>query len=171
MIQRIQSVYLFLVVILGVLTCCLPLAEFTTLEDAAAQRAFTLTPFSLTETTSEFSDCLYDPVPLQGIWGFALSALLIPVLALVIIFLYRNRKLQVKLTVLLILFELAFYAVLALYVWLTLATFASLADNGALDWSLTPWAAMPLVCVVLSVMASRRILADEALVRAADRIR
>ena len=39
------------------------------------------------------------------------------------------------------------------------------------DWYLNVWAGLPLVCIVLSMMATRRILKDEALVRAADRIR
>ena len=39
------------------------------------------------------------------------------------------------------------------------------------DWYLTVWAAIPLVNIVLTMMATRRILKDEALVRAADRLR
>jgi len=38
-------------------------------------------------------------------------------------------------------------------------------------WSLDVWSSIPLVCFVLTLMATRRILKDEALVRAADRIR
>jgi hypothetical protein len=39
------------------------------------------------------------------------------------------------------------------------------------DWYLTVWAALPLVNIILTMMATRRILKDEALVRAADRLR
>jgi hypothetical protein len=39
------------------------------------------------------------------------------------------------------------------------------------DWYITFWAAIPLVNIVLTMMATRRILKDEALVRAADRLR
>jgi hypothetical protein len=39
------------------------------------------------------------------------------------------------------------------------------------DWYLTVWAALPMVNIILSMMATRRILKDEALVRAADRLR
>ena len=39
------------------------------------------------------------------------------------------------------------------------------------EWYLTMWSAIPLVNVVLTMMATRRILKDEALVRAADRLR
>jgi hypothetical protein len=39
------------------------------------------------------------------------------------------------------------------------------------DWYLNVWAGIPLVNVVLLMMATRRILKDEALVRAADRLR
>ena len=41
----------------------------------------------------------------------------------------------------------------------------------AVFFVLPVWAAIPLVNVVLTMMATRRILKDEALVRAADRLR
>jgi hypothetical protein len=39
------------------------------------------------------------------------------------------------------------------------------------DWYINVWAAIPLVNLILLMMATRRILKDEALVRAADRLR
>ena len=39
------------------------------------------------------------------------------------------------------------------------------------DWYINVWAAIPAVNIVLTMMATRRILKDEALVRAADRLR
>jgi len=43
--------------------------------------------------------------------------------------------------------------------------------NFGLDWHIMPAACVPLVCMVLTLMATRAILKDEALVRAADRLR
>jgi hypothetical protein len=39
------------------------------------------------------------------------------------------------------------------------------------EWYPTVWASIPLVNLILLMMATRRILKDEALVRAADRLR
>ena len=54
---------------------------------------------------------------------------------------------------------------MAIYVWLMKMTVENV------QWSPDFWAAIPLICMVLTLMATRRILKDEALVRAADRIR
>ena len=102
--------------------------------------------------------------PLEGIWGLALTTVLIPLLALVDIFLYRNRILQARLNIFTVMLCLGWYGVVAIYVWQ-----AKLALG--VEWHILPWASFPLVCMVLTMMATRRILRDEALVRAADRIR
>ena len=44
-------------------------------------------------------------------------------------------------------------------------------QNEDVDVYVMGWACLPLVCLVLTVMATRRILKDEAMVRAADRLR
>jgi hypothetical protein len=102
--------------------------------------------------------------PLQGLWGLTLATVLIPVLALADIFLFKKRILQARLNIFTVMLCLGWYGVLAIYIWqanLALGT----------DWHILPWASFPLICMVLTLMATRRILKDEALVRAADRIR
>ena len=101
---------------------------------------------------------------LQGLWGLLLTTALIPLLALVDIFLYKKRLLQARLNIFLAMLCLGYYGVLAIYIWQ-----AKLALG--VEWHILPWASFPLVCFVLTLMATRRILKDEALVRAADRIR
>ena len=96
--------------------------------------------------------------------GIALTTILIPALALVDIFLYKKRILQARLNIFLTMLCLGYYGVLAIYVWQ-----AKLALG--VEWHILPWASFPLICMVLTLMATRRILKDEALVRAADRIR
>ena len=103
-------------------------------------------------------------VPLQGLWGLLVATLLIPALALVDIFLFKKRIFQARLNIFTAMLCLGYYGVLAIYIWQ-----AKLALG--VDWHIMPWASFPLVCFVLTIMATRRILKDEALVRAADRIR
>ena len=108
----------------------------------------------------------------------------IPLLALVTIGMYKRRLLQVRLNIMNVVLCLGYYALLALYVAYIVKGYEPLgAVNCQLstvncqlstvncEWYLTMWSAIPLVNVVLTMMATRRILKDEALVRAADRLR
>jgi len=150
MIQRIQTLYLLAVVALGIALIWLPVVQFVTPEEAAELQIWELTALG--------------GAPLQGLWGLLLTTALIPVLAFVDIFLYKKRLLQARLNIFTVLLCLGYYGVLAIYIWL-----ATMSMN--VEWHILPWASFPLICFVLTLMATRRILKDEALVRAADRIR
>ena len=161
MIQRIQTLYLLLVVILGTLLCIFSPVEFL-LPDAT------------------------DYVSLHALdkWPLAVMSIAIPLLALVTIGLYKRRLLQVRLNIMNVVLCLGYYALLALYVAYIvkgyepldtvncqLSTVNCQLSTVNCEWYLTMWSAIPLVNVVLTMMATRRILKDEALVRAADRLR
>lgn len=150
MIQRIQTLYLLAVVILGITLCFVPVVQLVTPADAAELQVWELSAIG--------------GAPVQGLWGLLLTTALIPFLALVDIFLYKKRLLQARLNIFSSMLCLGYYGVLAIYIWQ-----AKLALG--VDWHIMPWASIPLVCMVLTLMATRRILKDEALVRAADRIR
>ena len=149
MIQRIQTLYLLAVVALGIALIWQPVVQFVTPEG---------TDLQVWELSA------LGGAPLQGLWGLLVTTALIPLLALVDIFLYKKRLLQARLNIFLAMLCLGYYGVLAIYIWQ-----AKLALG--VEWHLLPWASFPLVCFVLTLMATRRILKDEALVRAADRIR
>lgn len=150
MIQRIQTLYLLAVVALGIALIWLPVLQLVSPEEAAELQIYELSSIG--------------GAPLQGLWGLLLTTILIPALALVDIFLYKKRILQARLNIFLTMLCLGYYGVLAIYVWQ-----AKLALG--VEWHILPWASFPLICMVLTLMATRRILKDEALVRAADRIR
>ena len=160
MIQRIQTIYLLLVVALGITLCFVPVVQFVTPEGAEVVRAWQLTALGMTETTVTELPA----IQLNGLWGLLLASALIPVLALVDIFLYNKRLLQARLNIFTIMLCLGYYGVLAIYIYL-----AKLMID--VDVYVMGWACLPLVCLVLTVMATRRILKDEAMVRAADRLR
>ena len=149
MIQRIQTLYLLAVVALGISLLWLPVVQLVTPEEVDLQ-------------VWEMS--ALGGVPLKGLWGLTLTTVLIPLLALIDIFLFKKRLLQARLNIFTVLLCLGYYGVLAIYIWQ-----AKLALG--MEWHILPWASFPLVCMVLTLMATRRILKDEALVRAADRIR
>ena len=174
MIQRIQTLYLLLVVALGIALVWLPVVEFVStavINDKTDNQAVeTIRTWQLKASGVRVIHWIQDtgvynePAPVQGIWGLLLATLIIPVLALVDIFLYKKRILQARLNIFTVMFCLGWYGVLFIYIWQ-----AKLAQG--VEWYIMPWASIPLVCMILTLMATRRILKDEALVRAADRIR
>ena len=150
MIQRIQTLYLLLVVILGTLLCFFSPVQF-------------LAP----EATEYISLQAFDK------WPLAVMTLAIPLLALVVIFLFKRRLLQARLNIMNVILCLGYYALVALYTAFVVKGYEPIGETtlvGA-EWYLNVWAAIPLVNIVLTMMATRRILKDEALVRAADRLR
>lgn len=159
MIQRIQTLYLLAIVALGITLCFQPVLLFV--QNAEIVRAWQLGATGLTEVT----ETALEPVVLQGVWGLMLATVLIPLLALIDIFLYNKRILQARLNIFLACLCIGWYAVAAVYVWLMKVSVAEV------TWSPEFWSAIPLICFVLTLMATRAILKDEALVRAADRIR
>ena len=150
MIQRIQTLYLLFVVILGTLLCFFSPVQF------------------LAQGSTEYISLMaFDK------WPLAVITLVIPLLALVNIFLFKRRLLQVRLNIMNVIFCLGYYALLTLYIAFAVKGYEQIGDINLAnaEWYLNVWAAFPLVNLVLTMMATRRILKDEALVRAADRLR
>lgn len=159
MIQRIQTLYLALVVILGTLLCFFAPVGLASPEESEVFHQYTLSFTHIVDITDADA-----PLKVMNIVSLSIISVVIPLLALVDIFLYKRRILQARLNVIMVVLCLGWYAILAVYIW-----FAK--TNLQCEWYLTPWAAIPLINLVLLLMATRAILKDEALVRAADRLR
>lgn len=164
MLQRIQSIYLFLIVLLGVTLFFVPVLQLVTPPDASVQRMWEMSALGLDETTPNMEMLMVSPVQLTGLWGLSVVTILIPLLAFVILCSFKKRIFQARLSIFLAMLCLGYYAILAMFGWFAV-------QNIGVEWHVMPWAAIPAVCFVLTLMAVRRILADEALVRSADRIR
>lgn len=151
MIQRKQTLYLLLSLIVTVVCLCMPVAM--------------LEPQGMGLSTLIYN--LGTVVPDQGInfsnWPlFALLVVTIPLEACAI-FLYRKRPLQAKLCAWGIVFCLAWYVYYA---------FALLNGFGhEYTFHLQFAACLPLIAIIALVLARRGIIHDEKLVRSADRIR
>ena len=150
MIQRIQTIYLLLVVILGILLCFYSPVQF------------------LLPNGSEYID-----FSVIEKWPFAIMTISVPILAFVTIWLFKHRLLQARLNIMTVILSLGYYALLALYIAYIVKGHEAVGDLTLkdADWYLTIWTGIPLINVILLMMATRRILKDEALVRAADRLR
>lgn len=150
MIQRIQTLYLLLVVVLGTLLCFFSPVQF------------------LPQDGVEYISLMaFDK------WPLAVITIAIPLLALINIFLFKHRLLQARLNIVNVILSLGYYALVALYTVYVIKGYEQIGDTtlANAEWYLNVWTALPLVNIVLTMMATRRILKDEALVRAADRLR
>ena len=173
MLQRTQSLWLFLAVVCGILQCCFPVITLDNMDSGlniGSVCQYQINCISGLEQTLEHGIELDDPKPIEGMsnYGLMIISIIIPLISLVTIFLFKYRIVQARLCVVNIILMLGYYALLAWYTWLAL----NMPDVvHATDWQIQVPASLPLVSLVLTIMALRGILKDEALVRSMDRIR
>ena len=152
MLQRKQTIFLLLALILTVVCLCLPVGLFSP-ENIQPSSLMVNLWVNQPDGTHDYS-----------VWPmFAVLLLSCPV-TIAAIFAYRNRIFQSRLCLMSMLLMLAWYAAYAVFGYAVPRV-----ENALFTPSIA--AALPLVNVILLLMARRGILADEALVRAADRIR
>ncbi|MDE6046608.1 MAG: DUF4293 domain-containing protein [Alistipes sp.] len=154
MIQRIQSLYLLLVAVLATVAMCMPLAWF-----ANSVGEFRLYAFAL---------CLLDGDIVQLTLCMGLSLLFAALLPVVTICYFRRRLLQLRLCIVEAVLLLGALIMEGIYYYLCVRIFNELPF---LRHGFFFAAALPVVCLLFVGLAARAVWRDEALVRAADRIR
>lgn len=154
MIQRIQTVYLLIIVILMITTLFLPLANLM-----IGNSYFTFDVTGLSAATNDQIELIYPSWAL-----FALSAI-IALIAMITIFLFHKRILQIRLCIFNAILLLGFYGLFIYQIWDIKQTVDSMEFFGKI--ALT----FPLICLILNYLAIRNIGADEVLVRSLDRLR
>ena len=161
MIQRIQSLYLLLASIAMAMTLHFPLASVVIGSDEILLRAYEVTG-----------------IPAQGstMWIFIciIVMLALPtVLSAVIIFLYKNRMLQIRLCVSEIVLLVGSLACTAIFCWRMTEAITALPQYQGVEmvFKLGWPSIMPVIAIIFVVLALRGVAKDEALVRSLDRIR
>ena len=155
MLQRIQSLYLFIAICLNAAVFSLDLAA---LKVGDLYHNFSIFGLTSADTGME----LYSSISLV-----VLSALSMLV-SLIIIFMYKKRQQQVKLSQLNLFLQLGFVAAIFFMVD-DAATTLTNASEMVVEYG--AGAFLAIVPIVFIYLAIRAIKKDEALVRAADRIR
>ena len=152
MIQRIQSLYMLVSTILGVVCLSMPLGYFTTQEGERVSDFFNLWTRSVETGAHDFSP-----------WALFALLVLVTTLTFLGIFLFTRRALQMRLLTLCMILLVGYYLYLGFCIYLAKGN----------DYTYTPslTAAFPFVCIVLDYLAFRGILKDELLVRSLDRLR
>ncbi len=151
MIQRIQSVYLFLVAVLLTATAFMPIGRFVGADNVTVH---VFRPLEVSLANGES----------QSTWGLFGILMLGAVIALGTVFLYRNRMLQIRMTVFSSILLVGFYVAFLAF---TFVLQEDLEAGFRLKWGLS----LPAVCIILNYLSFRAIYRDEVMVRAADRLR
>lgn len=155
MIQRIQTLFLFIVFALSVAAFFFPLASFW-----GQFYSVKLSVLGVEEFTT------YDVTWPDTIFLIAMLGL-IGLLSFVTIFLYKRRMVQVRLIRFNLLLNVVYLALIFFYYVPEMETITEVSA----DYISEPGIYLSLVSVLFLVMANRFINKDEKLVRSADRLR
>lgn len=155
MLQRIQTLYLLLVVILSCIMLFMPLGGLFN-KTEALEYVLNFKGIYLIQPTGE--------TLITSVWGLTVLMALVPIISLTTIFLFKKRILQVRLLFFNIVLMAGFYALLFVYLLTAAKAFEA-------DWFLRFVTAFPLVNIILSLLAVRAIAKDEALVKSLNRLR
>lgn len=151
MIQRIQTLFLLGAVIVSGLYLLFPLAEIVDGETIYQMSALNLVNLD----TNEVIGKVYSLGILSGV-----SALI----SLMAIFLFKNRKLQMRFCMYNLLVLLALIAISAYYLYSLTGEYSDLVH-------IEIYAMLPVIALVLNWLAFRSIRKDEILIKSMDRIR
>lgn len=160
MIQRIQSFYLLLVVVAGILLFFMPLATY--LSELGVYRFYLY----------GIKDMVHDPFgetnpSLFSHWfGIPLSVVqgLIVLVGVITIFQYRKRLLQIRLNRLNIFLQVILVGGIFFFSNMIESKVLATADYGIGN-------GLPLISIILLFLANNGIRKDEKLIRSADRLR
>ena len=166
MIQRIQSVFLFLLVVAMVAMLFLPLWSKT---DTITRETVVLTAWNLKSTVlnAEGEPAGAGTLPERGTFAIGLLAIAAAAIAVYEIFQYRNRLTQMKLGLLNTLVLAALIGTTLYYALYVGADMVEADNNGSYHSGFY----MPLLALLLNALSNRFIKRDEDLVRSVDRLR
>jgi hypothetical protein len=152
MLQRIQTVYILLVVVLMAALTFFPLAVFQSGDTFYKLDIFQLT--NLAQSSESYPTW----------WMFVLTEI-IAIVGVIALYKYKNRILQIRLCVFNAIMLICYYALFGFTVYIVKQALpeASLSVKFALSF--------PLISLILDYLAIRNIGADEILVRSLDRLR
>lgn len=157
MIQRIQTLFLLGVVVLGVAFSFVPVLGFTAYDATYVMSAYKVVLSK--EVTTVVSKNMGVGV-LEGV---------IMIVSIIVMFLYKNRQLQMKLLKLNIL--LITLQVVALMMYVDVVKSAIGPNENDVIIGIEMGAIIPVLSLLLTYLAIRFIKKDDELVRAADRLR
>ncbi len=150
MLQRIQSLFLLLAAAAMLLATVTPLAYFIYESD---------------QVVFEAMGIYVNGILNDSTWGLFVIGLVSTVLALITVFVYQKRMLQIRFSIFNIVLMIGFYLYFGFLIY-TIYPVESLQFQ-KVGMGIT----MPVIAIILTILAIRNIGADEALVRSLQRLR
>lgn len=162
MIQRVQSLYLTIVVVLSVLSFTFPLAVFEC--DGFDSTAYNLIPAKVSADSTS--------IPQTTVaWNAISFPIAIGLLSLIAIFMFKNRQRQVRFVAVAFLLSVIYTAFL--FLWIVDAQVSALqAQHISVTRTIYGISTyFPIAQIILLILAQRAIKKDEKLVRSSERLR
>jgi len=150
MLQRIQSLFLLLAAAAMLVATVTPLAYFM---------------YDGNKVVFEAMGIYLNGNINDSTWGLFVIGLISTVLALITVFLYKKRMVQIRLSIFNIIMMIGFYLYVGFLIY-TIYPVESLAFQ-----KVGVGIIMPVIAIILTILAIRNIGADEALVRSLQRLR
>lgn len=154
MIQRIQSVFLFLAAIILLIMISSPIAQLSVREDLILNLNF----FEIRAITGEN----FEPV---SAWPVATLVFLSMILSFIALFSYKNRIRQFRISVFNIFLLFGLEGLIYFFTKFTLSDMEGV--SSVFLWPVV----VPFISIILIYLAIKAIQKDEALIKAYDRIR
>lgn len=152
MLQRKQTLFLLATIAIVCFCLYLPIAHYTPTGIGEGAVLYNLAIYNHLESKVNFASC-----PLFIVQTFS------GIMAIITIFLYKNRRQQVRFCNGAIVLQLAWYALYGFYLYSNKELLGVPQINFA--------ACLPLIAIILLYLARHGIIADEKLVKSMDRIR
>ena len=155
MIQRIQTLYFSLIALIALLFFNGSFMEFAGKTGAVIK---------VTYNAIYRSNAGQNPEMVEKLLPLTLIIILIPLISLITIFIFKNRKIQLNLSLLMIVVASLFLIALIHISFSVISKY---------DMSITPGFKMilPVIILILSILAYRGIKKDDRLVKSYDRLR
>ena len=172
MIQRIQTLYLFVVVVLFATMVATPLLDFkiNNVKLDVENKAQAKPDVKVTKDVKVYQ-MTYKGIVDKESGDMLISTslvtlyeIVVAVIALITIFLYKNRGSQIKLSIFNMVLQVGFYVVIAIYMY----TAYKYAET---DFDFHMPIVFPLISLILSYLAFRAIFKDDLLVKSLGRVR
>jgi len=155
MIQRIQSLYLLLTTLLSLLFLKGSFLNF--LDKSGSVIKLTFNGIAR-DAGGQGQELIEKLLPVSAF------IILIPVFSLITIFIFKNRKIQLRFALSVIIFIIGFIFVLIYYSWIVITEYRA---EIVLGFKM----AIPLLMLIFAVLAYRGIKKDDLLIKSYDRLR
>ena len=160
MIQRVQTIYMLASVIAILTMHFFWLASF-----AIPEATFELNSLGLVCQTKGFETD-------RMVWELCIVLLLMVALPLINIFLYKNRKLQLRVLIYTIILNVLYYGLFFWECYRLKGDVAALSQGGVVDVHYNiMMLVMPAVSIFALIMAARGVIFDIALIKSLERLR